>query len=89
MRALVPAATVVLSVVVLRKTFSLVRKLSLIPIAIGVYIACTGDNAYTSFGLCITLVAVVFAGMKAVLSSKVRLLSLSSSIRLRESRYRE
>lgn len=70
MRALVPAATVVLSMLILNRTFSLQRKLSLLPIATGVYIACTGDNTFTTFGLVITIVAVCFAAVKAVLSSK-------------------
>ncbi|CEG41866.1 drug metabolite transporter superfamily [Plasmopara halstedii] len=70
MRALVPAVVVVLSMLILGKTYSLRRKLSLIPVAIGVYLACTGDNSCTLLGFIITVVAVIFAGLKAVLSSK-------------------
>ena len=76
MRALVPASTVGLSIIILGKSFSLVRKLCLVPIAVGVYVACTGDNTYTTFGLLITIVAVMFAGLKAGLSSKVRRVSV-------------
>ncbi|OWZ08802.1 Drug/Metabolite Transporter, partial [Phytophthora megakarya] len=70
MRALVPAVVVVLSMLILGKTYSLKRKLSLIPVAFGVYLACTGDNSCTMLGFIITVVAIVFAGLKAVLSSK-------------------
>lgn len=70
MRALVPGVVVVLSMLILGKTYSTKRKLSLIPVAYGVYLACTGDNSCTIFGFFITVVAVVFAGLKAVLSNK-------------------
>ncbi|RLN15362.1 hypothetical protein BBJ28_00014146 [Nothophytophthora sp. Chile5] len=70
MRALVPAVVVVLSMLILGKSFSLKRKLSLVPVAFGVYLACTGDNSCTVLGFIITAVAIVFAGLKAVLSNK-------------------
>ncbi|CAI5735124.1 unnamed protein product [Hyaloperonospora brassicae] len=70
MRALVPSVVVVLSMLILGKTYSLERKLSLIPVAFGVYLACTGDNSCTVIGFIITAVAVLFAGLKAVLSNK-------------------
>ncbi|CAI5700944.1 unnamed protein product [Peronospora effusa] len=40
MRALVPAVVIVLSMLILGKRYSLKRKLSLIPVAFGVYLAC-------------------------------------------------
>ncbi|GMF14616.1 unnamed protein product [Phytophthora lilii] len=70
MRALVPAVVVVLSMLILGKSYSLKRKLSLIPVAFGVYLACTGDNSCTVLGFIITVVAIIFAGLKAVLSNK-------------------
>ncbi|RLN37167.1 hypothetical protein BBO99_00002747 [Phytophthora kernoviae] len=70
MRALVPAVVVVLSMLILGKTYSLKRKLSLVPVAFGVYLACTGDNSCTVLGFVITVVAIIFAGLKAVLSNK-------------------
>ncbi|RLN63217.1 hypothetical protein BBJ29_005777 [Phytophthora kernoviae] len=70
MRALVPAVVVVLSMLILGKTYSLKRKLSLVPVAFGVYLACTGDNSCTVLGFVITAVAIIFAGLKAVLSNK-------------------
>lgn len=70
MRALVPGVVVVLSMAILGKTYSRERKLCLIPVAIGVYLACTGDKTCTFLGLLITLAAVVFAGLKVVLSNK-------------------
>jgi drug/metabolite transporter (DMT)-like permease len=70
MRALVPAVVVVLSMLILGKSYSLKRNLSLVPVAFGVYLACTGDNSSTVLGFVITVVAIVFAGLKAVLSNK-------------------
>ncbi|KAL3670547.1 hypothetical protein V7S43_004861 [Phytophthora oleae] len=70
MRALVPAVVVVLSMLILGKSYSLKRKLSLVPVAFGVYLACTGDNSCTVLGFVITVVAIIFAGLKAVLSNK-------------------
>ncbi|KAI9912333.1 hypothetical protein PsorP6_006330 [Peronosclerospora sorghi] len=70
MRSLVPSIVVVLSMLFLGKTYSLKRKLSLIPVALGVYLACTGDNSCTVLGFFITIASVVLAGLKAVLSSK-------------------
>jgi hypothetical protein len=70
MRALVPGVVVVLSMLILGKSYSTTRKASLLPVAYGVYLTCTGDNSCTFIGLLITVVAVIFAGLKAVLSSK-------------------
>ncbi|GMF26992.1 unnamed protein product [Phytophthora fragariaefolia] len=71
MRALVPAVVVMLSMFILGKSYSLKRKLSLVPVAFGVYLACTGDNSCTLLGFIITVVAIIFAGLKAVLSNKL------------------
>lgn len=70
MRALVPAVVIILSMLILGKSYSMERKLSLIPVGYGVYLTCTGDDTATFFGLIITIIAVIFAGLKAVLSSK-------------------
>lgn len=70
MRALVPGVVVGLSMLILGKSYSRERKLCLIPVAWGVYMACTGDKTCTFLGLLITLAAVVFAGLKVVLSNK-------------------
>ena len=78
MRALIPGTTVALSIVLLNKVYSIQRKLSLLPVACGVILACGGDNSFTNFGLFITTVAIVFASIKAVLSSKF----LSGSLKL-------
>lgn len=70
MRALVPGVVVVLSMAILGKSYSRERKLCLVPVACGVYLACTGDKTCTFLGLLITLAAVLFAGLKVVLSNK-------------------
>lgn len=70
MRALVPGVVVGLSMLILGKSYSRERKLCLVPVAWGVYLVCTGDKTCTFLGLLITLAAVVFAGLKVVLSNK-------------------
>lgn len=70
MRALVPGVVVGLSMLILGKSYSRERKLCLVPVACGVYLACTGDKTCTFLGLLITLAAVLFAGLKVVLSNK-------------------
>ena len=72
MRALVPAVVLVLSMLLLGQTYTLKRRLALVPIALGVYLACTGDNSCTVLGFVMTVVAILFAGLKVVLSNKVR-----------------
>jgi hypothetical protein len=72
MRALVPAVVIVLSMLILNKRYSTQRKVSLVPVFYGVYLTCSGEKTATFFGFVMTVVAVVFAGLKAVLSSKVR-----------------
>lgn len=70
MRALVPGVVVGLSMIILGKTYSTERKACLVPVAYGVYLACSGDNTCTFLGLVITIAAVIFAGLKVVLSNK-------------------
>ncbi|KAF1336186.1 Drug/metabolite transporter, partial [Globisporangium splendens] len=70
MRALVPSVVVGLSMMILGKTYTRERKLCLIPVACGVYLACQGDKSCTFLGLLITIAAVIFAGLKVVLSNK-------------------
>ncbi len=70
MRALVPGLTVVLSMVMLGKEYSSKRKLSLVPVTYGLYLACIGDTSCTIVGFLMTVVAVLFAALKVVLSSE-------------------
>ncbi len=72
MRALVPGTTVLLSMCLLGMSYSWRKKMALLPIAAGVCIACAGDTSCTVFGAIVTATAVIFAAVKAVLSSKVR-----------------
>ncbi|RHZ11336.1 hypothetical protein DYB31_008721, partial [Aphanomyces astaci] len=70
MRALVPGTTAVLSTVVLHTTYTMSQILALVPIALGVYVACSRDIASTPMGIAITALAILFASLKSVLSSK-------------------
>ena len=70
LRALVPSCVLLLSIVILKKSFSWQRKATLIPIFIGVYISCTGDKTTTVAGLVVTALAILFSSLKGVLSSK-------------------
>jgi len=70
-RATVPAFTMALSVPLLKETFSAGKKLSMTVVIIGVMVSCYGDIEFTVFGFTITLIAVVTAAVKAVVSSMV------------------
>ncbi|KAH9197869.1 hypothetical protein AeNC1_000146 [Aphanomyces euteiches] len=70
MRALVPGTTLLLSIFLLKSPWSTPKALALLPIGLGVYLACVGDKSSTFLGLTVTIAAVILAALKAVLSSK-------------------
>jgi len=71
MRATVPAVTMLLSGPLLKETFSGVKKVSMAVVILGVMVACYGDIEFTAFGFTITLVAIIAAAVKAVVSSMI------------------
>jgi drug/metabolite transporter (DMT)-like permease len=60
MRSLVPAFTIILGLIVGRK-FSIRRILSVMPVVVGVAMACFGDLNYSAVGFFYTVLAVLLA----------------------------
>eukprot|EP00741_Cyanophora_paradoxa_P022979 tig00021532_g22198.t1 len=69
-RALVPSVTVLLSRLVLGKTYPLRVKLSLVPILAGVCLAAYGEIAFHALGFALMMATVLLASLKAIYSNK-------------------
>jgi len=71
MRSLVPGVTMLLGTFWLNKSFSAARKVAVIPIMIGVAMATYGELRFTMLGFAVTVLCVILAALKVVVSGEV------------------
>ncbi|OBZ88339.1 GDP-mannose transporter GONST5 [Choanephora cucurbitarum] len=71
-RAMTPVFTVILNVMFLKKSYSSMVYISLIPVIAGVGFATFGDYNYTAMGFFLTVLGTVLAAVKTVVTNRVQ-----------------
>lgn len=70
-RSLVPVVVMIISMLYYGKVYTANRKWAVVPIVLGVALTFYGDMTFTAIGATYTLLCVVFAALKAVLSGEL------------------
>lgn len=70
-RSLVPVFVMIISMAYYSKTFSNNRKWAVVPIVVGVALTFYGDMSFTNIGAIYTMLCVLFAALKAIISGEL------------------
>ena len=71
MRSCCPVFTILIYRIYFSRIYSTATYLSLVPIIVGIALATYGDIYFTPVGFCLTLLGVVFASVKTVVSNRL------------------
>ncbi|GAN09056.1 conserved hypothetical protein [Mucor ambiguus] len=71
-RAMTPVFTVMLSIMFLKKSYSTMTYISLLPVVLGVAFATFGEYNYTRLGFVLTVLGTVLAAIKTVVTNRVQ-----------------
>ncbi|ORX51338.1 TPT-domain-containing protein [Hesseltinella vesiculosa] len=71
-RAMTPVFTVMISIVVLQKSYSRMIYLSLVPVVLGVAFATIGEYDYTILGFLLTVLGTMLAAVKTIVTNRVQ-----------------
>ncbi|CAG8752721.1 11346_t:CDS:2, partial [Racocetra persica] len=71
-RAMTPIFTIVLSITFLKKQFTTMTYISLLPVVLGVVFATVGDYYFTKMGFFLTVLGTILAALKTVVTNRVQ-----------------
>ncbi|CAB4424027.1 unnamed protein product [Rhizophagus irregularis] len=71
-RAMTPIFTIILSILFLKKNFSTMTYISLLPVVLGVVFATVGDYYFTKMGFFLTVLGTILAALKTVVTNRVQ-----------------
>lgn len=71
-RAMTPVFTILISIMFLRKSYSAMTYISLLPVVLGVAFATFGDYDYTMLGFVLTVLGTALAAIKTVVTNRVQ-----------------
>ncbi|KAL0084063.1 triose-phosphate transporter family-domain-containing protein [Phycomyces blakesleeanus] len=71
-RAMTPVFTIIISLMFLKKRYSKMIYISLLPVVLGVAFATFGDYDYTAMGFFLTVLGTVLAALKTIVTNRVQ-----------------
>ncbi|GAA5876629.1 hypothetical protein JCM8547_002425 [Rhodosporidiobolus lusitaniae] len=71
-RAMTPLFTIIISIILYRKSHSRQTYLSLVPVILGVVFATFGDYSFTAWGFILTLIGTLLAALKTIITNRVQ-----------------